>query len=90
MYQTRSKLILMFFLQSGGVASERKKGIMNALQSFPSFVIVRNTEKDVEMKALEIHQTCPDCGVSIGEHHTSGCDVELCPFCGRQMIQDEC
>lgn len=41
-------------------------------------------------RALDIQQTCPDCGVGIGDSHQPGCDIELCPFCGVQMLQDEC
>lgn len=34
--------------------------------------------------------SCPDCGVSPGEFHRSGCDLEQCPYCGRQLISCIC
>ena len=33
---------------------------------------------------------CPDCGVAEGQIHHYGCNVERCPFCGRQLIACEC
>jgi hypothetical protein len=37
----------------------------------------------------EVH-TCHDCGVREGEIHQMGCDMERCPFCGRQLISCDC
>jgi len=42
------------------------------------------------MKPLVLRDKCPGCGVMIGETHVPGCGVECCPFCGRQMVQDDC
>jgi hypothetical protein len=33
---------------------------------------------------------CPDCGVGAGEFHRPGCDIEQCPYCGRQLIACGC
>jgi hypothetical protein len=34
--------------------------------------------------------TCHDCGVREGQLHEPGCDMERCPFCGRQLITCGC
>jgi hypothetical protein len=34
--------------------------------------------------------TCGDCAVSEGEFHKPGCDMEICPFCGGQLISCGC
>ncbi len=33
---------------------------------------------------------CHDCRVLIGGYHHSGCDIEECPVCHRQLISCEC
>lgn len=35
------------------------------------------------------HQ-CHDCGVSVGNYHHPGCDMEICPQCGGQLISCGC
>jgi hypothetical protein len=34
--------------------------------------------------------TCGDCGVPEGTLHERECDMERCPFCGRQLISCDC
>ena len=33
---------------------------------------------------------CPDCGVAPGGFHARGCDIEQCPYCGRQLLACVC
>jgi hypothetical protein len=33
---------------------------------------------------------CPDCDAGPGEVHSTGCDVEQCPYCGGQLISCNC
>jgi hypothetical protein len=33
---------------------------------------------------------CPECGVGPGGFHESGCDIEPCPYCGRQLASCGC
>lgn len=35
-------------------------------------------------------EICHDCGVLEGGIHVFGCDMENCPFCGRQLISCDC
>jgi hypothetical protein len=33
---------------------------------------------------------CPACSVSAGEEHIMGCPVEICPWCGGQLVHCNC
>lgn len=33
---------------------------------------------------------CPDCNVALGGFHHPGCDREICPRCGGQLITCGC
>ena len=35
-------------------------------------------------------ETCHDCGVEEGQLHILGCDNEVCPRCGLQLISCDC
>mgnify|MGYP001590775284 CR=1 FL=1 len=37
-----------------------------------------------------LERKCHDCGSGIGELHRPGCDMEVCPFCYRQLIMCGC
>ena len=34
--------------------------------------------------------TCHDCGITYGQYHVPGCDVEVCPKCQGQAISCDC
>lgn len=40
--------------------------------------------------AYEDEQLCPVCSAAVGEEHTFGCPVEVCPWCGGQLTSCNC
>lgn len=38
----------------------------------------------------ETPDLCPVCGCADGELHTYGCPVEICPWCGGQLVHCQC
>jgi len=49
-----------------------------------------NTVPYVDPSRDGIVRRCHDCGVVPGGKHHSGCDMERCPICGRQLITCGC
>lgn len=48
-------------------------------------------EKFDEYKPTQLDTTmCPACSVASGDHHAFGCPVEVCPWCGGQLINCDC
>jgi Zn-finger nucleic acid-binding protein len=42
------------------------------------------------MKSIMDIKKCHDCGIIEGQIHEYGCDMEMCPFCGGQLIVCGC
>jgi hypothetical protein len=48
--------------------------------------------QQAELEKLEVVEddTCPDCGIGIGEYHKPWCDAHECPDCGRLFLTSYC
>ena len=51
---------------------------------------VKKVMKTMKTKNKKEKNTCPDCGVKIGEYHLDGCDWVECDNCGDQLLTCEC
>lgn len=53
-------------------------------------IVVINMKNVVGVAGDKEQATCHDCGAKEGEIHQRGCDMEICPFCGGQLITCSC
>lgn len=50
-----------------------------------------NPENFPEYQAVQVDvEVCPACHAAVGEVHELGCPVELCPWCGGQLVHCSC
>nr|MDU9044378.1 hypothetical protein [Candidatus Electrothrix aestuarii] len=70
------KDLLRFFDFSSVEQFQEQTG---AIENFPLYESIQ-TDMD----------TCPACHAATGEEHELGCPVEICPWCGGQLIHCEC
>jgi len=48
--------------------------------------LAHGDEPAYESGSIEPDDTCVNCEVAIGEYHHPGCDFEMCPNCGEQLL----
>ncbi|WP_417909581.1 hypothetical protein [Candidatus Electronema sp. PJ] len=68
--------LLDFF---GFASAEEFKSLAESISNFPEY---QPLQTDMDL--------CPACQASTGELHELGCPVELCPWCGGQLIHCDC
>jgi len=52
--------------------------------------LAANPSWPIHLPVNEAADLCPICGTTDGEPHISGCPVEVCPWCGGQLIHCQC
>ena len=56
--------------------------------------VLARTDKIEKLLEYEPYATdskiCPSCHVAVGEFHTLGCPVEICPWCNGQLTYCNC
>ena len=70
------KDLLSFF---GFLSAEQFSEQVSNIDQFPLY---ESLQTDID--------TCPSCHAITGEEHELGCSVEICPWCGGQLIHCEC
>ena len=61
---------------------ESVTAFMEACTPFEKLAIYEPLQVDAEI--------CPACHAESGENHELGCPVEICPWCGGQLVHCDC
>jgi hypothetical protein len=94
LYSTRVKDARKFINKFKGTASE-SEWIAQFYMAAGKIEVLEFLLKDsIDLKIYDPKNietvTCHDCGAIEGEFHNHGCDMEICPFCGGQLISCSC
>ncbi|MCI5191861.1 MAG: hypothetical protein D3915_01870 [Candidatus Electrothrix sp. AU1_5] len=68
---------LLYFFEFSSAEQFCKQA--NNIENFPQYQPIQT---DID--------TCPACHAMTGEEHELGCPVEVCPWCGGQLVHCEC
>lgn len=75
----------------GTVCGHCRQGMRTAASCTPTVLVIGGRRyRRQRGKTIGPDSRCGDCGVRDGGVHHLGCDLEVCPQCGGQLISCSC